>query len=103
MAEHLAGHAARRRSTSVERRFGGSVLDVAGARRFARRTADWWGVAAAPVECAVGELARRAVCAPEPAFVVALTLDAGAVCVRVTSVAVPRVRTARFCPLSCSG
>lgn len=86
MADNLVQHLAGQRSYRVERRFRGSVFDVADARRFARRIADWWGVAAAPVECVVDELARRAMCRNEPGFVVALTLDAGAVRIQVTSV-----------------
>jgi hypothetical protein len=60
---------------TVERRFRGSVFDVADARRFARVTAGWWGVEAEPVEHVVEELARRAVCSERPGFRVSLTLD----------------------------
>lgn len=71
------------RSFSVERRFEGSVFDIAVARRFARVTALWWGVRPEPLEHRVDELARRAVCEANPAFTVALAVEGANVEVRV--------------------
>ena len=80
------GRFAKRRDFRVERQFEGIVFDVGEARRFARVTALWWGVDPRPVECLVEELARRAVCAVEPAFTVALRLvgEDVRVCVEAT-------------------
>ena len=63
------------RPLTAERHFQGSVFDVAGARRFARVTASWWGVEPGPVEQVVDELSRRAVCSERRGFRVSLTLD----------------------------
>lgn len=71
----------------VERQFQGSVFDVADARRFARVTATWWGVDAAPVEQVVDELARRSVCSQQPRFRVLLSFDGVDVRVRVEQIA----------------
>ncbi len=83
-----AGHPPfqRRPPLTVERRFQGSVFDVADARRFARMTASWWGIEPGPVEQVVDELSRRAVCSERPGFCVSLTLDGGDVRVRVVEV-----------------
>lgn len=76
------------RPLTVERRFRGSVFDVADARRFARVTAGWWGVDAEPIENVVDELARRAVCSEQPGFRIALTLDGSDVRVCFEGIAV---------------
>jgi hypothetical protein len=75
-----------RRRYTVERRFEGSVFDVADARRFARRTANWWGVDARSVDRVVDKLARRAMCSEQPGFRVLLSLDGAAMEVRVERV-----------------
>lgn len=82
-----SGHPAfHRKRYTVERRYQGSVFDVAHARRFARRTASWWGVDAQQVDQVVDTLARRAVCREQPGFRVLLLLDGADVEVRVEAV-----------------
>ncbi len=74
---------------TADRRFEGSVFDLADACRFARVTARWWGVEPAPVEARVENLARLAICRSRPAFRVHLSLDGSDLLVRVDD-AVPR-------------
>lgn len=62
------------------------MFDVADARWFARRTANWWGMDAQPVDKVVDKLARRAVCSEEPGFRVLLSLDGTGIEVRVEGV-----------------
>lgn len=62
------------------------MFDVADARRFARRTASWWGVDAKQVDQVVDKLARRAVCREKPGFRVLLSLDGTDVKVRVEGI-----------------
>lgn len=72
---------------TAERQFEGSVFDVADARRFARVTAEWWGVETAAVEEVVEELARSAVCREQPAFRLYLSLEGSDVKVQTDEMA----------------
>jgi hypothetical protein len=95
-----------RRRYTVERRFQGSVFDVADARRFARLTANWWGVDVQPVDQAVDRLARRAVCSERPGFRLLLSLDGADVEVLVEGIGAespPRESRSGFGTLSSRG
>ncbi len=95
-----------RRWYTVERRYQGSVFDVADARRFARRTANWWGVDVRPVDKVVDKLARRAMCSERPGFRVLLSLDGAVMVVRVEGVAAdtsPLEATARISSMCARG